>query len=359
MSDQLKLESGKMGGAVECLGITFPSEDARRLHYLGLLAEKLKDPAFRNQEGFPQGTDEAILTMSDPPYYTACPNPWLADFVKHYGKPYDSSTQLAKEPFAFDVSEGRSGIFYDAHSYHTKVPHKAIMRYILYYTNPGDLVADTFCGTGMTGVAAQLCGNRRVVEELGYRVDANGKILEPFGVSGKIEWREFSNLGERKAILNDLSPAAAFIAANYNTKINVASYKQEAIQLLDEAERELGWMYETNHKGSGIKGKINYIIWSDVFTCPECAGEITFWKSAVDHRSGTIREQIECPHCSAEVTKRTLDRCWTTFSDPKLGQPVRVAKQVPVLINYSVGKNRYEKEPEINDLDISDRCLRV
>src|SRR5690606_41890240 len=68
--------------AVECLGMTFPSEDARRDHFLGLLSEKLKDPAFRKQEGFPQGTDEAILAMSDPPYYTACPNPWLADFVK-------------------------------------------------------------------------------------------------------------------------------------------------------------------------------------------------------------------------------------------------------------------------------------
>lgn len=120
MNDQLKMESRKSGGTVECLGMTFPSEDARRDYFLGLLAAKLKDPEFRNQEGFPQGTDEAILAMSDPPYYTACPNPWLADFVKHYGKRYDSAAQFAKEPFAFDVSEGRSGIFYDAHSYHTK-----------------------------------------------------------------------------------------------------------------------------------------------------------------------------------------------------------------------------------------------
>lgn len=89
MNDQLKMESGKTGGAVECLGMTFPNEDARREHFLTLLADKLKDPAFRNQEGFPQGTDDAILAMSDPPYYTACPNPWLSDFVKHGGKPYD------------------------------------------------------------------------------------------------------------------------------------------------------------------------------------------------------------------------------------------------------------------------------
>ena len=46
-----------------------------------------------------------------------------------------------------------------AHTYHTKVPYKAIMRYILHYTKPGDIVFDGFCGTGMTGVAAQMCGS--------------------------------------------------------------------------------------------------------------------------------------------------------------------------------------------------------
>ena len=360
MNNQLKMERGKDADAVECLGMTFPNEDARRAHFLKQLAQKLKDPDFRNQEGFPQGPDEAILAMSDPPFYTACPNPWLTDFVEHYGTAYDPTSQIAKEPFASDVSEGRSGIFYDAHSYHTKVPHKAIMRYILYYTNPGDLVADTFCGTGMTGVAAHLCGNQSVIEELGYRVDKAGNIFEPVQVSeksNKIEWREFSKLGERKAILNDLSPAATFIAANYNAKINAARYKQEALQLLEAAERELGWIYETNHTDSTIKGKINYIIWSDVFTCPECTGEIVFWTSAVDHESGGVRKKINCPHCSAETTKITLDRCWTTFNDPKLAQLIKVAKQVPVLINYSVGKNRYEKKPDQNDLDTSERCL--
>ena len=34
------------------------------------------------------------------------------------------------------------------------------MRYILHYTEPGDIVFDGFCGTGMTGVAAQLCGDK-------------------------------------------------------------------------------------------------------------------------------------------------------------------------------------------------------
>jgi hypothetical protein len=69
-------------GPVECLGMTFESDDARRAHFLGLLREKLQDPEFRKTPGFPTGSDDAILRMSDPPYYTACPNPFLDDFAR-------------------------------------------------------------------------------------------------------------------------------------------------------------------------------------------------------------------------------------------------------------------------------------
>jgi hypothetical protein len=33
MNDQLKMDGGKKSGPVECLGMTFPSEDARREHF--------------------------------------------------------------------------------------------------------------------------------------------------------------------------------------------------------------------------------------------------------------------------------------------------------------------------------------
>jgi DNA modification methylase len=59
------------------------------------------------------------------------------------------------------VSEGKYDPLYKLHSYPTKVPPKAISRYIEHYTNPGDIVLDGFCGTGMTGIAAQTCKHRR------------------------------------------------------------------------------------------------------------------------------------------------------------------------------------------------------
>src|SRR5262249_17468714 len=120
----------KTAGSVECLGQTFPNDEARREHYLKLLGQKLKDPEFRKIEGFPIGKDEDILALSDPPCYAACPNPWLGEFVRHYGTPFDPKQPYHREPFAADVTEGKNHPIYNAHSYHTKVPHRAIMRYI-------------------------------------------------------------------------------------------------------------------------------------------------------------------------------------------------------------------------------------
>ncbi len=60
---------------VECLGMTFANDSDRRNYFLDKLRDKLQDPDFRNIDGFPIGNDEDILARSDPPYYTACPNP--------------------------------------------------------------------------------------------------------------------------------------------------------------------------------------------------------------------------------------------------------------------------------------------
>jgi hypothetical protein len=137
----------------------------------------------------------------------------------------ERSNGHAREPFAADVSEGKNDLIYNAHSYHTKVPHKAIMCYILHYTDPGDIVFDGFCGSGMTGVAAQLCGDHKAVESPGYYVDADGLIYEtpPYASTSDLQ-PPISRLGPRKAVLVDLSPAATFIAYNYNTPVDADAF---------------------------------------------------------------------------------------------------------------------------------------
>ncbi len=349
----------KTSGPVTCLGLTFKNDDARRAHFTEELRKKLQDPEFRKIEGFPIGSDEGILNLSDPPYYTACPNPWIADFIAEWGakKPEQpEGYQYHREPFAADVSEGKNDPIYNAHSYHTKVPHKAIMRYILHYTQPGDIVFDGFCGTGMTGVAAQMCGDREVVMSLGYQVKPDGIILqEEIDENGKKVWRPFSKLGERRVILNDLSPAATFIAYNYNGSVDKFAFEKKAKRILKEVERECEWMYETIHTDGRTKGRINYTVWSDVFVCPDCAGEIVFWDEAVDVDNGKVRDTFPCPHCSAKLTKRNMDRSFESRFDPALKETVRQAKQVPVLINYTASGKRYEKKPDQADLELVQR----
>jgi DNA methylase. len=98
--------------------------------------------------------------------------------------------------------------------------------------------------------------------------------------------------------------------------------------------------------GSADLGRINYTVWSDVFVCPECADEIIFWKEAVNKEEGKVMDEFPCPGCSSLLTKRRMERAWITRFDDAIGETIRQAKQVPVLINYTVGKKRHEKEPD-------------
>ena len=335
-------------GPVECLGMTFSSDEERRKYFLDKLREKLKDSGFRKIEGFPIGDDEDILALSDPPYYTACPNPWLADFVKHYGTPYSPKKAYHREPFAADVSEGKNDPIYNVHSYHTKVPHRAIMRFILHFTDPGDLIFDGFAGTGMTAVAGVLCGERSA------------------RTAGIID--DSSPIGKRRVIVSDLSPIASFIAANILQPFDMEDFSRAAQMVSANVDRELGFLYETRHNGWKVRdrkqmthktyprqttspGSIEFSLYSDVVRCPECPAESSYYEVAVDEQNDRLRDTLTCPSCGAIVKESAWESVIETEYDPVLKVTVRRAKIVPVLINYSVGKARYEKLPDKEDLE--------
>ena len=343
MSDQrdLGLHTESVAtGPVTCLGRVFDSSEARREHYLEVLAERLRDPEFRQTPGFPIGTDEDILRLSDPPYYTACPNPFLEEFIRVHGRSYDPEEDYSREPFAVDVSVGKTDQLYRAHGYHTKVPHLAIVPSILHYTSPGDIVLDGFCGSGMTGVAAQWCGTAPTE----YR----RKLDDEWRRDGHVapEW------GPRRVILGDLGPAASFIAANYNIPFDLDEFASGARQILDEVDDELGWMYETVHTDGITKGRINYTVWSEVFSCPECSGEVVFFEEALDKDTKRVRDEFPCPSCASQLTRRNLERIYESSFDSAIGETVRTPKRLPVFINYSIGQSKYEKR-----VDDSDRAV--
>ena len=361
-------------GPVKCLGLEFENDAARRTHFIEELRKKLQDPEFRKIEGFPIGEDEDILKLSDPPYYTACPNPWIADFIEEWEsqkpeKPADY--HYHREPFAADVSEGKNEAIYNAHSYHTKVPHKAIMRYILHYTEPGDILFDGFCGTGMTGVAAQMCGDRNEVASLGYQIKTDGTILqEEVDEVGNAVWVPFSKLGARKAILNDLAPAATFIALNYNKPVDVIKLKKDSDNLIKELKKKTGWMWETEHDDGKKTGKVNYVVWSEVYSCSECTSEVVFFNEAftkINDKKTIYCDEFPCPNCGTICAKNPskksgvsrLERVVETINDPVTKTVVQRQKRVPVRINYSVGTKRFEKEIDTIDQERFDKIASL
>jgi DNA modification methylase len=334
---------------VECLGMTFPNDEARRAHFTELLRKKLKDPAFRKIEGFPIGEDEDILALSDPPYYTACPNPFLSDLLRHFSKDA-SKAEAHREPFCTDVEEGKKDPIYNGHSYHTKVPHKAIMRYILHFTNPGDVVYDGFSGSGMTGIAAGLCGTKKAVEDLGYTVTNKGDILDSAG-------HPFSTLGYRVGILNDLSPIASYITYNNVFPPTPEAFEEFASQTLTQLVADCKWMYRTAEPKSKRHGEISSVIWSDVFLCNGCGEEIVFWNAAIDRNTESLRDDFPCPHCKALVSKSSLEHAVETYYDAIENKPRQRLKHVPVEINYnSESGGERSKVPDESDVALIKQC---
>ena len=335
----------KHEGPVTVLGKMFDSDEERRAYFREELRKKL--PELKKIEGFPIGEDDDIIALSDPPYYTACPNPWLNDFVAEWEEEKIQNDNVENEreiiPYATDVSEGKNNPIYNAHSYHTKVPHPAIMRYILHYTNPGDIVFDGFAGTGMTGVAAWSCGNPTSEDK--------AKIEK--------EWKDAKKTppvwGKRNAICGDLSPFARFIAYNYNIPTNPDVFRHDASKILDEVEKEYGWMYETNGK-NGQKGRISYVVWSDVLICPHCGKEFSFFDAAVDMDKQHINDDFPCPHCGTTLNKRTCSNVEEHYYDDIVGETSVRLKTVPAFIKYD---RRFIKRPDADDLALIDTIEKM
>ena len=144
----------------------------------------------------------------------------------------------------------------------------------------------------MTGVAAQWCG----AAPPAYR-------RKPSNSAGRRRRGPPPAWGARRVVLGDLSPAATFIAANYNIPFDVEAFHAAASRLLEEVDAEIGWMYETRHTDGRTTGHIDYTVWSEVFSCPNCAREVVFLDEALDPATRRTRTGFPCPHCAAKLTK--------------------------------------------------------
>jgi hypothetical protein len=192
-----------------------------------------------------------------------------------------------------EIVAKRSDALYGVHAYHTKVPASALVGLIEANTSPGDLVLDPFCGSGMTGVAAALCG--------------------------------------RRAFLSDLSPAAVHIASNYTSPCDPQAFAAGVERVLDRVGSQITRFYETTVDGTAAT--VEYLVWSDRRRCPECATEFVLW----DGRANGLRA-LRCPQCGAQGSK-------TAFA---------IVGEEPVEANLSIGagRRRVVRTPVDEDLGL-------
>ena len=303
--------AAKPQGPVECLGMTFENDEKRREYFLEKLCGKLKDPEFRKIEGFPIGEDNDILALSDPPYYTACPNPFIEDFIAHYGKPYNPDTDdYRREPFAVDAKGSRHNPVYKAHTYHTKVPWEALVPYLQHYLPEGGVVLDCFAGSGMTGIAAQ-------------KGAAASKPIY--------------------SILQDLSPAATFIANNtLRPCVTGDQFRHASDGILEGAEKAIGdlWKFKESMDGSNACD-VAYFIWSEALLCPNCGDETTLWDAG--YQDNPKADRLRCPSCGFEDKRTRFERKIEMYFDDYLSQPRKRIKRVPVSVSLKKGRSRTKR----------------
>jgi DNA modification methylase len=251
----------------------------------------------RTKNGVALPSGRMNIENVSPEFYFS-PNPYLGDLVD----PLNSPNSI-EEPYQQNISSGKNTYVYDAHTYHTKVPPAGIELLIDYYTRPGDVVLDAFCGSGMTGVAAIEKG--------------------------------------RKALLCDVSPAAAFIAYNLATPIDATRYRdaiRSVLEITSDLEQKL---YNTQCRTCGKNVPMLYMVWSYGVICSFCEQEIILWDVARDEqpsvKESKIRKEFDCPHCGKLLKKRLLKK----------------TVRYPVLVGYRCcGRGMQEEKavPDANDL---------
>lgn len=282
---------------------TYPKVARRPTADVADLQAQLADPAFSQQAGFPRGATERILERSSPPYYTACPNPFMEALVSEWRARYPAVRDAASQTDAPQVAPNRlgsptfvpstkTGSSYLLHTYHSKIPPSTLASLIHHHCMTGDVILDPFAGSGMTGVAAQMVAHQQ------------GKPLF--------------------CIQNDLSPAATFIANSYAQEVDAIQLQQDGADLLASCRAEFAALY------SDDGGAFDYTIFSDIFICTDCGKENIFWDIGVDRTTWTFRKPFQCHHCALPISKRRTPRKRTTYMDPLLGQPVTQALQLPV-----------------------------
>lgn len=167
------------------------------------------------------------------------------------------------------VTAPRTDPVYSCHAYLTKVPIAAIVPFIETFTKPGELVADSFAGSGMTGLAARSRG--------------------------------------RAAALSDISVLGRHICQGYLAEADVDALRKTGANAVAQARSALGSLYQTRREADGADVELVRTVWSFTYHCPACVTPMVYF----EHVSAEGSAPNKCPSCEAPFERRR----WTRGQD--------------------------------------------
>lgn len=267
--------------------------------------------------GYWNDNSDLASDLEYPPHFFLRANPVATEFAKSQ---MDEVARIINPSEAI-ISADRNSSIYRLFNYHTKVPPEIARAFIETYSSPGQVILDPFCGSGMLGLGAH-----------------HGLNPEE----------------HRKAILSDLSPAAAHLAWAYNSRPRKDMLNDERERILRTLVDRVGVLYGSPPDGSRSKtARWRYQVWSDVVKCPSCSEELAYFE--VEENGET------CPNCSEQFswkeTKGGLkgwERVRETVADPLLCSNIETVRQQLCHTWYS--KKMYSDRV---DLELEEECQQL
>ena len=164
------------------------------------------------------------------------------------------------------ITAPRTDPIYNCHAYLTKMPIGAIQPFIEHFTQPGDLVVDSFAGSGATGLAALTL--------------------------------------DRRARLSDIAVLGQHIATGYLTDAPACKVRATAHRVIASARKAIGALYLTKRISDGFMVEMIRTIWSFTYRCPSCENEMVYFEALRAH--GGVPEC--CPSCGGSFARRSWPR---------------------------------------------------